>query len=72
MPPLATGEPMTDKPKKKDPDLSKAKKKLATLIEATDDVDKVVSLANALSKLVAVELKMTEEDWGEALGGKKK
>jgi hypothetical protein len=71
MPALAAGKSMTGRPKK-DADLSKAKKKLAQLIEDNSDVDKVVSLANALSKLVAVELKMTEEDWGGALGGKEK
>ena len=43
------------------------KNKLANLIETSKDVDAVVALANAFTKLRAVEMKADEGDWGQEL-----
>jgi hypothetical protein len=48
-----------------------AKKKLNDAINALDakDVTSLTSLVNTLVKMKAVELKMSEDDWGAGLGG---
>lgn len=44
-----------------------AKTKLGKLIGSSTQVEEVVALVNALTKMKAVELKMSEDDWGAGL-----
>ena len=43
------------------------KNKLADMIQGSSVAEEVVALANAFTKLRAVELKQEEGDWGEEL-----
>lgn len=58
-------------PKRKDDDtiFKNAKNKVGRMLEKEEDATKVVALANALTKMKAVELKMGEDDWGSGLRG---
>lgn len=47
--------------------LGAAKRKLGELLKKTDKVDEAVSLANALTKMKAVEMKSQEGGWGTDL-----
>ena len=59
------------KTKSDDVIFGEAKTKLGKAIGACkdEDVDSLVKLTNALTKMKAVELKMGEDDWGRGLTG---
>jgi len=62
---------MTKPRREPDTSMESAKKKIAAALEKCkeEDVEKIVALSGALAKLKAVELKMSEGDWGAGLGG---
>jgi hypothetical protein len=43
------------------------KQKLADMIEGSSVAEEVVQLSNALTRVLAIGLKMNEGDWGEEL-----